>query len=178
VQTNSLTGVRIFRRFLVSACLSVLPSVCISACLDTRLILDGFSWNLILRTFTKISWAIKNLVKVIQECRACCKKPECVKLWATTYLVQEDRQRSAALHDYAFNVYYIVYMYVNKTNDADGCVSIVTVVTRTRHYVTLCAHCLPCYFYYLCSVLFIFNCVAASLIEVKTGDSSVCSQFF
>jgi len=35
------------------------------------------------------------------------------------------------------------HMYVNNTNGAYGC-CVTTVVTRTHHYITLYAYCLPC----------------------------------
>jgi hypothetical protein len=54
----------------------VRPSVCM---LSVRLLLDGFSWNLILKTSTKICRETHNLVKVGQQYRALHIRPKHVR---------------------------------------------------------------------------------------------------
>ena len=135
----------------MSARPSVYPQV------STRLPLYGISWNLILRTFTKISWAFQNLVNIGQKYWAFyMKKWVCHILGHDIKVCSARRETThccASLLRFQCLVHHWQqYMYVNNTNGT-RCIYLVTVFRRTRHDFTLYAHCLSCYFYYLYSVL-------------------------
>ena len=95
-------------------------------------------------------------------------------LWATTYVVQDERQRIAALHGYAFNAYYIIDRHICTSTIQMALIVAFTYCQWLRERATILRYThiafLVIFIIFILS-LFIFNFVAASMVEVKTGDS-------